>query len=224
MNTSNRTFFCFLLLLLPATCLWSAPGRALGASAHAPVSSAVIAQAQPALLAEQPAATEPSSHERLFDWINFILLVVVLVYVLRKPLAQFFANRSSALERDLEEGRKALEAARAQLAEAEEKMRRLGEDIAAYKAAAVREQEAERERLHRAAEGEAQRMLASARAMIESATQAARLELRNAAASEAVALAERMIRERLDDAARARLVSHFLQGIETGPGNGQYHN
>ncbi|MGH9353503.1 MAG: hypothetical protein ACRD2G_15305 [Terriglobia bacterium] len=177
---------------------------------------------QPALLAGQPpsnGSSGPVGHERLFDWINFILLVVVLVYVLRKPLAQFFAGRSSALERDLEGGRKALEAARVQLAEAEEKMRRLGEAIAAYKAAAVREQEAERERLHRAAEEEARRVLASARAMIETATQAARLELRSAAASEAVAMAERIIRERLDDAARARLVSQFLNGIGTNPGS-----
>lgn len=182
---------------------------------------------RPAFLTEQAPAhespDESSGHERLFDWINFILLVVVLVYVLRKPLAQFFADRSSALERDLEEGRKALEAARAQLAEAEEKMRSLGKDIAAYKAAAVREQEAERERLHRAAEEEAKRVIASARAMIESATQAARLELKRAAASEAAALAERMIRERLDNAARARLVSRFLNRIGTAPGSDQHN-
>lgn len=177
---------------------------------------------QPALLAAQAqeASSESSGHEHLFDWINFIILVAVLVYVLRKPLAQFFAGRASALEHDLEEGRKALEAARAQLAEAEEKMRRLDEDIAAYKAAAMREQEAERERLRHAAEEEAQRVLASARAMIESATQSARLDLKRAAASEAVAMAERIIRERLDDAARARLVSQFLNGIGTG-GNRQ---
>jgi F-type H+-transporting ATPase subunit b len=172
-----------------------------------------------ALLAEQPAKNESSSRERLFDWINFILLVGVLVYALRKPLARFFAQRSSALEHALEEGRTALEAARVQLAGAEGKMRRLEEDIAVLKAAAVREREAERERLQLAAEEEARRILESARAMIESATQAAKLELRSAAASEAVALAERMIRERLDEANRARLVSRFLQAIEAGPGS-----
>lgn len=206
---------------------------ASGATAPAPVawaarSGKILTSAVPALLAGLPAGqnsqasestpSESGGHERLFDWINFILLVVVLVYFLRKPLAHFFAGRASALERDLEEGRKALEAARAQLAEAEEKMRRLSEDIAAYKAAAAREQELERERLRRAAEDEAERVLASARAMIESATQAARQELKSAAATEAVALAEKMIRERLDDAARSRLLNRFLSGIEDGSG------
>lgn len=209
------------------------PRPSLGAAVRTPPawkthSYKVPASALPALWVGLPAGqnsqaseskpSEPGGHERLFDWINFILLVVVLVYFLRKPFAQFFAGRASALERDLEEGRKALEAARAQLAEAEEKMRRLSDDIAGYKAAAAREQALERERLRRAAEDEGERVLASARAMIESATQAARHELKSAAASEAVALAEKMIRERLDDAARSRLLSRFLSGIESGTG------
>lgn len=224
MNTLKRTWRYLFLALLLGTGLWGAFQPAPGRAAPSSISAAVPARIQPALLAAQAPAHEASSestdHERLFDWINFIILVAVLVYVLRKPLAQFFAGRSSALEHDLEEARKAFEAARAQLAEAEEKMRRLDEHIAAYKAAAMREQETERERLRRAAEEEAQRVLASARAMIESATQAARLELKSAAAIEAVAMAERIIRERLDDAARARLVSQFLNGIGTG-GNRQ---
>lgn len=178
------------------------------------IAPAALLTAAPAAQTSEPAQSESGGHERLFDWINFILLVVVLVYFLRKPLAQFFANRASELERDLEEGRKALEAARAQLAEAEEKMRRLSDDIEAFKAAATREQEMERERLRHAADEEAARVLASARAMIDSATQAARQELKSAAASEAVALAEKLIRERLDDAARSRLLSRFLSGIE----------
>lgn len=220
MNTLKRTCRYLFLALLLGIGLWGAFQPASSRAAPASVSATVPMRIQPALIAAQAPAQETSSessgHERLFDWINFIILVAVLVYVLRKPLAQFFAGRSSALEQDLEEGRKALEAARAQLAKAEEKMRRLDEDIAAYKTAAMREQEAERERLRRAAEEEAQRVLASARAMIESATQSARLELKRAAASEAVAMAERIIRERLDDAARARLVSQFLNGIGTG--------
>lgn len=200
-----------LAILLCGFCLAGAP-RALAAKAVA--SRTAVSPTSPALLATTaPAKEEPSGHERIFDWVNFILFLVILIYFLRKPLAGFFAGRSAAIEHDLEEGRAALEKARAQLAAAEEKMRRLGEDIAAYKENAAREQQAERERLQRAAEEESRRVLASARAMIESSVQAARQELRKAAVSEAVALAETMIRGQLDEAARARLVSRFLGGV-----------
>lgn len=212
MNRRLRYFLwtVFLSFLVGAPRFVAAPG---------PAHPAVHSLARPAALAEQPAQGDSSSRELLFDWINFILLVGVLVYALRKPLAQFFTHRSSALEHALEEGRTALEAARVQLAEAEGKMRRLEKDIAALKEMAAREREAERERLRLAGEEEARRILESARAMIDSATQAARLELHSAVASEAVALAEKMIRERLDEASRARLVSRFLQAIEAGPSN-----
>lgn len=200
-----------LAILLCGFCLAGAP-RAIAASARG---GAPIAAAGPALLAPTVPAKEASSDssERVFDWINFVLFIAILVYFLRKPLAGFFAGRSAEIERGLAEGRAALERARAQLAEAEEKMRRLGEEIAAFKESAAREQQAERERLQRAAEEESRRVLASARAMIESSVQAARQELRKTAVSEAVALAETIIRERLDGAARSRLVSRFLSGI-----------
>ncbi len=210
-------------MILLGAGLTAAPRLAAAASTAAPSRLAAptvthsLGQAWAAWLVEQPSGKSSSSHTDLFDWINFILLVVVLVYVLRKPVGGFFANRSAALQHDLDEGRKALEAARAQLAQAEEKLRRLAADVAGLKTSAAREKELELARLREASEAEGKRILESARSMIESATQAARQELKRTAASEAVALAEKMIRERLDEAGRARLVSRFLEGIRNNP-------
>ena len=217
----NRTLQYFLLVLFFGACLAGGPRSVSAVTMRTPAWSRISPAGLvmlPALLAEQPAESESSSHEKLFDWINFILFVAVLVYVLRKPIGQFFSNRTATLERDLEEGSKALEAARSQLARAEEKLRTLEQDIAAFRAAAAQAWEAERDRLRRAAEEEAQRILESTRNMIDSAIQAARLELKGAAVNEAVALAEKIIRERLDDASRARLVSRFVEGIGKEPG------
>ena len=54
-----------------------------------------------------------------------------LAYILRKPLADFFAQRSASIRSGLEEGRKALEASQAQLKAVEEKLQHLEEEIAA---------------------------------------------------------------------------------------------
>lgn len=168
--------------------------------------------------APQTAEHHAGGREDLFDLINFIILVAVLVYVLRKPVGQFLTNRSAAVRRGLDEGRAALEAARVELERAEARLGRIETDIAEFKASAAAEWEAEIERLRRAGNDERERIMASARQVIESATQAARLELKRAAAGEAVTRAARIIEEQLDDSGRARLVSRFLAGVENDRG------
>ena len=153
-------------------------------------------------------------HELLFKVINFILLAGGLGYILRKPLAGFFSARSASIRRSLEEGRKALEASQAQLQAVEEKLRHLEDEIAAFKASAAQEMEAERQRLRQAAAEETEKILASARAQIETAVRAAKVDLKCYTAQQAVELAEELIRQRLDDASRKYLVGQFVAGLE----------
>jgi F-type H+-transporting ATPase subunit b len=160
------------------------------------------------------ATSSPSnSHANLLDLINLVLLIAVLVYFLRKPLGQFFSTRSREIEEGLEKGRKALESAQAQLAAADEKLRNVEGEITELKEAAARETEAERERMRRLAEQEAQRIIDSARSVIESTAQAAKLDLRRFAARQAGELAEELLRQRLNDASRDRLVARFLEDL-----------
>jgi F-type H+-transporting ATPase subunit b len=149
----------------------------------------------------------------LFKVINFILLAGGLGYILRKPLAGFFSGRSASIRKSLEEGCKALEASQAQLQAVEEKLRHLEEEIAAFKASAAQEMEAERGRLRQAAAEEAEKILASARAQIETAVRAAKLDLKCYTAQQAFELAEELIRQRLDDASRQYLVGQFVVGL-----------
>jgi F-type H+-transporting ATPase subunit b len=107
-----------------------------------------------------------------------------------------------------------LEASQAQLAAVGEKLRRLDEEIAAFKASAVREMEVERQRLKQAAAEEAERALQAARAQLEMATRAARMELKAYAAQQAVELAEEIIRRQLDAAGRRRLVNQFIASLD----------
>lgn len=163
---------------------------------------------------------EPNGHELLFKVINFAVLVGALAYLLRKPLNEFLAERSASIRKALEEGRKALEASQAQLLAVEEKLRRLEEEIAVFKASARREMEAERQRLRKAAAEEAERILEAGRARFETAVRAAKQELKIQSAQEALRLAERLVREQLDDAGRQRLVSQFVSKLQaSGRGN-----
>ncbi len=163
------------------------------------------------------AAKEKNSeprHELLYKTINFAILVGALAYVLRKPLAEFLSSRSASIQKSLEEGRRALEASQTQLQAVEEKLRRLESEIAAFKASAVTEMEAERLRLEQASAEEGNRILESARVQMDAALRGAKLDLKNYTAQKAVTLAEELIRARLDDAGRQRLVAQFAATLE----------
>lgn len=170
-----------------------------------------------ALSAYAPEESEQAhggGREKIYRWINFLLLAGALGYLARKPLAEFFTQRSAAVRKELDEGRKALEASQAQLSAVEEKLRHLEDEIAAFRAAAAREMESERQRLREAAAAEAERIRESARMQIDLALRSAKLELRVQAAQQAVELAEEMIRQRLDGAGRGRLFSRFIADLE----------
>jgi F-type H+-transporting ATPase subunit b len=167
----------------------------------------------------EPAAKKESSeppHRLLYKVINFAILVGGLGYVLRRPLANFFSLRSASIQKALEDGRKALDASQAQLREVEKKLQGLEAEIAAFKAYAARELEAERQRLQKASAEEAARILEAARAQVDAALRAAKQDLKNYAAGQSVARAEELIRTRLDDAGRRRLVAQFAATLGSG--------
>jgi len=180
---------------------------------------ACIVSPRPARSQEsQPAGKQEKSepaHELLFKTINFIILVGGLGYVLRKPLADFFSSRSAAIQKELAEGRKALEASQTQLHAVEEKLSKLQEEIASLRSSAACEMEAERRRLEQNSADEAARILESARTQMAAALRGAKLELKNYAAQKAVAFAEELIRSRLDDAGRHKLVAKFVATLDS---------
>lgn len=174
----------------------------------------VLAQA----LGAPPEGGEEGKHEGVYKVINFLLLVGGLAYLLRKPLTSFFLDRSNSIRKSLEEGRKALEESQAKLQAVDEKLARLEEELRTFKASALREMDAEHTRLRQASAEEAEKILEAGRTQIELAARVGLLELKTFATHEAVKLAEEVIRQRLDEAGRTRLVQQFISRLETKPG------
>ena len=177
------------------------------------LSAPLVTWAQGSEKAKEESSEPP--HELLYKTINFIILVGGLGYILRKPTAEFFSSRSASIQKSLDEGRKALEASQAQLRVVEEKLKGLEAEIAAFKSSALKEMEAERQRMQQAGAEEAARILESARNQTSVAVRAAKLELRRYAAQKSVTLAEELIRTRLDDLTRKELVTQFVATIES---------
>ena len=138
------------------------------------------------------------------------MVVGVLVWVARKPLSNFFANRSQAIKDELAEAQKGRMEAEAKLAEIESKMSRLDDELKEIARTSEKEGQEEYQRLLATAEQDAQKIVERSRQEIEGMTRAAQLELRQHAAELSVHLAEEKIRSEITPADRERLFSRFV--------------
>lgn len=146
----------------------------------------------------------------LFKWINFVTVFGALGYFLYQPLKRLFGEQRGAIQSAIAEARKARDASQARLAEVEQRLRRLEQEVEALRQEALTNAAAEKQRLQEAARREAERILATARAGIESASRAARLELRAYTARLAVTLAERRLQQQLTPERHATLFEAFV--------------
>ena len=140
----------------------------------------------------------------LWKFINLSIFVVVMVYLLRRPLSDAFRSRREGIRRDLLKAQEERDQALAKLAEVESRLARLDSEVATIQEQSKAEAEAERQRIARDTEAEILKLQELAQREIESAGKVARQELRRFAAQQSVKLAEEIIRRdmRLEDDAR----------------------
>ncbi len=122
----------------------------------------------------------------VFEWLNFAVLALALIYALAKTLPKVFRDRTSALQKELSDARSATEEASVRLNSVEERLAKLDGQIAEMKAQAEKDAAAEEQRFRAAAEEEKNKILASAELEIASATQQAHRQLQQYAAGLAV--------------------------------------
>jgi F-type H+-transporting ATPase subunit b len=143
--------------------------------------------------------------------LNFVLVAFILVYFAVKKLPGTFRDRTTSIQKGMEEARKSSEAAQARLAEVEGRLSRLDTEIAKMRSEAEEMSRAEEKRLLSEGEAERRRIVSAAEQEIAAAAGGARRELKAYAAELAVDLATKKIRvEKSTDQA---LVSEFTAGM-----------
>lgn len=143
--------------------------------------------------------------------LNFAVVAGVIIWASKKNLPAVFRNRTSSIQKSLEEARQASEDANRRLSDIESRLGRLDEEIAHMRASAEKEAAAEEERIKAAAEDDARRIVESAEQEIAAATKSARRELTAYAADLAVSLAAKQIS--VDTPTDEALVRNFAQQL-----------
>jgi len=150
----------------------------------------------------------------LYRWINFTLLVIILVIVLRKvPIKEFFASRIEGIKKELEDLKKHKEVAEGKARDLESKLKAFEgerkEILAQYRADGL----AEKERILAEARDRAKQILEQAEMSIQYELQTAKEKLKDEVVAVAAQRAEEIIAREMTDRDQDRLVNEFIETL-----------
>lgn len=152
----------------------------------------------------------------LWQAANLVLILGVIAYFARKPLAEYLEQRREGIRENLESSAEILERAEAKLTEWNERAARLDAELAGMRETSRRVAEEERESILRQARATAERIRNDAQAAVDQELRRARAELGAEAAELAVDLAAKLIADRVGDDDQVRLFDEFLARVEEG--------
>jgi len=184
--------------------------------------SAALLVAAPALAAG--GGGEGKMQELIWQAVNLVILLSVIVYAARKPVTQYFADRREEIKNDIKTADELLANSRREFADWQGKLAELQQEVATIRDETRRRAEEEREAILAAAHDSAERIKGDAVAAIDQELRRAHAELRDEAANLAVELAHDMLKEQVDERDRDRLMDEFITSVEpstNGGANGQ---
>jgi F-type H+-transporting ATPase subunit b len=150
----------------------------------------------------------------LYRWINFALLVIILVVVLRKvPIKEYFASRIEGIRKEQEDLKTQREAAERKARDLESKLKAFEgerkEILAQYRADGL----AEKERILAEANNRAKQILEQAEVTIQYEMQTAKEKLKEEVVALAAQRAEQIIEQEMTDGDQDRLVNEFIERL-----------
>lgn len=151
----------------------------------------------------------------LWPVINFLILVGVMIYVLKKmDIKGFFKKRTELIEQSLREAREAKELAQKALSEVEERLKVKDSEIADIIAGAKLSGENEKARLMEEGDKLKTRILEQARTNIDYEVKRAKESIKQEAVEIAMELAEKKLKEKLSKEEQLKLLEESLAKIE----------
>ena len=147
--------------------------------------------------------------------INFLILVGVMVYALKKAdIKGFFKKRTELIEQSLREAREAKELAQKALSEVEERLKVKDSEIANIIAGAKLSGENEKARLMEEGDKLKTRILEQAKTNIDYEVKRAKESIKQEAVEIAMELAEKKLKEKLSKEEQLKLLEESLAKIE----------
>lgn len=143
----------------------------------------------------------------LWKFANLAIFTGVGIYILRKPISQALQSRRGAIQQELINAQNERDQALARVAEADNLLSGLDDDVRKVQGQADEEATSERQRINASTEREIEKLKQQAQRELETADKLARKELRQFLAEKSVQMARESIRSQMrpeDDTALIR--------------------
>jgi F-type H+-transporting ATPase subunit b len=158
------------------------------------------------------------STARLFETINFVLLVALIVWGIVRVLPKTLRSRTERIRNEIEQARAATAEASRRLSGVEERLSHLDSEIAALRERAEQETVLEEKHLREALEQEKQSIVTAATQDIDAATKNAQAQLKRLAAELVIEHAQRKIQ--ISPETDRSLVEGFVKDVKDTPPRG----
>jgi F-type H+-transporting ATPase subunit b len=153
----------------------------------------------------------------LGDWlprlVNFVIIAAIVVYFTRKPVRDFFKNRSAEIAKAMQESKETRERAVAALAEMEQKIKELEAETSRLIADAQARGEKDRQALAEEGRKAALDIQAQAKQSIDLEVMKAKSALAAEAALLSLDLAEASIKDKIDKKDHDRIVKEYISKV-----------
>ena len=167
-----------------------------------------------AVLAKEGSADWRPAYDLVLRWVNFAILVFLILRYARKPLVNFFKEKSEDVKKEIQAVEQEKEEILARVDEilkardqSQEKLQKLQERV-------IAQGRAKKERIIEGARRESELMLASARRKIESQMAAAQEDLRAEMIDHAIDMALEKLPGVIDDKDNQKLYEQYLENTE----------
>jgi F-type H+-transporting ATPase subunit b len=147
---------------------------------------------------------------------NFTVLAVALVFILRKPLSQALSSRIKVIREQLDDLEAQKADAEKQLAEYNDKLAQLEKEAEKIVDDYVRQGNEAKARILKEAEASAEKLQAQARRNIEHEFEQAKAELQKEIFEKSLVKAEEIIKGKISDEDQDRIVDDYLKKVVAG--------
>ena len=147
--------------------------------------------------------------------VNFLILLFILQRLLYKPFLAKMQERTSTIQKALDEAKAARAEAARQQEENEARLRAAYAEAAAVRDAALKEAAEESRKHIAAAQAQARKMVEDTKSQLDAEVRRAREELRREVSDLAVAVAEKLVHKSLREDDHRRIVAEAIAAMKT---------
>ena len=148
-----------------------------------------------------------------FRVMNFVVLAIVLVYLLRKPLSQALNSRIKVIKDELEDLEARKEDAEKKLAEYNDRLAQLENEAETIVEDYIKQGNEAKARILKEAESSAEKLKAQARRNIEHEFEQAKLKLQEEIFEASLEKAEEIIKNKFSEDDQDRIVDEYLKKV-----------